>query len=124
MTPDTLLLISIGGEHLALTRAEFEQARARGRELMPATPPPTNTPADRILDAEGMAQETGVPASWFLEQARQGTIPHIRAGKYVRFQIAEVLDHLKASGRRATTITNISTTGTSCRRGKNSAGSV
>lgn len=104
-----MMLIPFGNEHLALTRAEFEQARARGRELMPATPPPTDAPVDCILDAEGMEKTIGIPASWFLEQSRKGLIPHIRAGKYVRFKLGEVLDHLKASDRRTTKITNIST---------------
>ena len=108
---ESLVLIPFGGEILALSHDEFEQARARGRELMPvqAASVPART-EDRILDAEGMERETAIPASWFLEQARQGKLPHIRAGKYVRFQLAEVLDHLKASGRRTgTKITNIET---------------
>jgi hypothetical protein len=46
-----------------------------------------------------MEAETGIPASWFLEQARKGRIPHIRAGKYVRFKLGEVLDYLKVTSR-------------------------
>jgi len=38
-----------------------------------------------------MNKETGIPRTWFLEQARQNKIPHLRAGKYVRFKLSEVI---------------------------------
>jgi hypothetical protein len=50
-----------------------------------------------LLDAEGMERATSIPASWFLEQARQGNLPHVRAGKYVRFRLADVLAALEAA---------------------------
>lgn len=94
------ILIAFGSEYLALTSEQFETARQRGREIMPTSV--MREPLiqeDAILDAEGIEKRTGVPASWWLEQARQGAIPHIRAGKYVRFRLNEALDAL-ASGAR------------------------
>jgi hypothetical protein len=99
---ESLVLIPFGSEFLALTHEEFEQARARGRELMPATSPPTDTPADRILDADGMASMTGVPASWFLEAARRGDIPALRFGKYCRFSVGDVLATLTVTRGKVT----------------------
>ena len=93
---EAMVLIPFGSEYLALTRGEFEQARARGRELVgkPAThesaPPP-----DEVLTAEQMSERTNIPASWFYEASRQGKIPCIKAGKYTRFRLNETLDALK-----------------------------
>lgn len=94
------VLIPFQGELLALDRATFDEARQRGRDLMPSptTLSPTVTLAE-ILDAEGMQARTGIPASWFLEQARRNAIPHLRAGKYVRFSVADVLAAL-SNGKR------------------------
>ncbi len=96
------VLLPFGGEFLALTHEQFEEARRRGRSLVPLAAAPAYVPqVDQLLDSEGMQTATGVPASWFLEQARQGNIPHIRAGKYVRFRLNEVLEALKSDPRHA-----------------------
>lgn len=88
-----MVLIPFGNERLALTREEFEQAMKRGRELMPNQTPSTPAHAeDRIVDAEGASVITDVPATWFMEQARQEAIPHMRFGKYVRFKLSELLE--------------------------------
>ena len=41
---------------------------------------------DRLLDAREVAEWLGVPVSWVRESTRSGTIPHVRLGRYVRFQ--------------------------------------
>jgi hypothetical protein len=38
-----------------------------------------------------MQARTSIPASWFLEQARKETVPHVRLGKYVRFRATDVI---------------------------------
>jgi excisionase family DNA binding protein len=38
-----------------------------------------------LLDAKAAGALLGVPRSWVLEQARHDRIPHIRLGRYVRF---------------------------------------
>jgi excisionase family DNA binding protein len=39
-----------------------------------------------LLDAKAAAELLGVPASWVLAEARADRIPHVRLGKYVRFE--------------------------------------
>lgn len=99
MTRMSDVAIPFGAHVLLLTTEQFNEALRRGKELLPQ--PTAHTPAsNEVLDADGMAKRTGIPASWFLEQARQNEVPHIRAGKYVRFRPQEVLDALKVEGRR------------------------
>jgi excisionase family DNA binding protein len=51
---------------------------------------------ERLLDAGAVAQRLGVPTSWVAEQARSGTIPHLRLGRYVRFEWPAVVEWLEA----------------------------
>ncbi len=87
----TDILIPFGNRCLALTQDELATALARGQEILSWPSADEVVVEDKILDAEGVHELTGIPASWFLEQARQGNIPHLRAGKYVRFRLREVL---------------------------------
>jgi hypothetical protein len=91
--PCAMVLVPFGSEFLALSPVQLHEALERGRELMPnkAQSAPAHAD-DRIVDAEGAAVITGVPASWFEEQARRNTIPHLRFGKYPRFRVSEVLE--------------------------------
>lgn len=50
---------------------------------------------DRLLNAKEVAELLSVPASWPLEQARAGNIPHVRLGHYVRFRREAVLAWLE-----------------------------
>ena len=43
-----------------------------------------------LLDAKGAAELLNVPASWVLSEARANRIPHVRLGRYVRFDAAEL----------------------------------
>ena len=45
-----------------------------------------------LLDANGAAELLNVPASWVLAEARANRIPHIRLGRYVRFDADELRD--------------------------------
>lgn len=40
----------------------------------------------RLVDAATAAALLGVPTSWVLAEARRNRIPHVRLGKYVRFE--------------------------------------
>lgn len=51
-----------------------------------AAPPP-----EADLDAKGAAALLALPASWVEKAARENRIPHVRHGKYVRFQRAELV---------------------------------
>ena len=55
----------------------------------------------RLLTAEEIAEQLGVPKGWPLEQARAGNIPHVRLGRYVRFDEDDVtawVESLKTGG--------------------------
>lgn len=43
-----------------------------------------------LIDAGGAAEMLGVPKSWVLAEARADRIPHVRLGRYVRFEPAEL----------------------------------
>lgn len=96
-----LITIMFGQDPLAFTPEEFRAGFERGRKIFPAHNGQTGlgSNAERILTAEQAQAETGIPSSWFLESARQGKIPHVRAGKYVRFQLSEVLKVLEVRRR-------------------------
>lgn len=89
-----MIVIPFGSDYLALEDDEFETARQRGQVLMPTVTPSVNGVL-QIVDAAGAETATGVPASWWLEAARRGDVPHIRLGKYVRFDLAEAVDAAK-----------------------------
>ena len=58
--------------------------------------------SDRLLDAHEVADRLNVPVSWVRESVRSEAIPHIRLGRYARFDWPEVeawLDGCKKPGR-------------------------
>lgn len=93
------VLVPFGDRVLALSEDALQEALATGDALTGRTAATPEQPADVVLDAAGMESRTGVPASWWAEAARRGDVPHIRAGKYVRFRLNEALEAL-ASGVR------------------------
>jgi len=48
-----------------------------------------------LLTPEKLAGRLNVPRSWVYEQTRQGNIPTHRLGRYIRFDLHEVLASLK-----------------------------
>lgn len=46
------------------------------------------TPA--LIDAGQAADLLGVPTTWVLAEARADRIPHVRLGRYVRFEAAQL----------------------------------
>ncbi len=100
MSDEALVLVPLpDGRALALELDEYRRAIERGHELIPATgqaQESAEATADEVLDAHGMESRTGVPASWWLEAARRGDVAHLRAGKYVRFEVGKALEGLRA----------------------------
>lgn len=58
----------------------------------------------RLVDAAQAGGLLGVPKSWVLAEARADRIPHVRLGRYVRFEPAE-LERWWAARRRGPTAT-------------------
>jgi hypothetical protein len=44
----------------------------------------------RLVDAKAAGALLGVPGSWLLAQARRDKVPHVRLGKYVRFDPSDL----------------------------------
>lgn len=48
-----------------------------------------------LLTPERLADQLKVPTSWVYEQSRQGNIPTHRLGRYIRFNLFEVIESQK-----------------------------
>ncbi len=48
---------------------------------------------DQLITVHELAQRLNVPASWIYRRTRLGqeAIPHVKVGKYVRFDLAQVI---------------------------------
>lgn len=104
MEKDDLILLPLGPYCLALSREEFEKAIKLGSEIVGTVKTETTIAdtQDKLYTADQIAEMTQIPISWFLEQARQGKIPHVRAGKYVRFRMKDLIEALEIRpGHRA-----------------------
>jgi excisionase family DNA binding protein len=51
-----------------------------------------------LLTSEELAEKLKLPVSWVYEQSRQGKIPTHRLGRYIRFDLQEVIDSQKKKG--------------------------
>jgi excisionase family DNA binding protein len=52
-----------------------------------------------LLDAKQAATLLNVPASWVLAEARADRIPHVRLGRYVRFDADELTEWWRSRAR-------------------------
>lgn len=52
--------------------------------------PESPAEAPSLLTAEAMEERTGIPASWWMTQARERRLPFRKLGRYVRFDPVEV----------------------------------
>jgi len=50
-----------------------------------------------LIDADALAKRLSVPVSWVYEASRQNNIPTHRVGKYIRFDLNEVLESQKTN---------------------------
>lgn len=50
-----------------------------------------DTAPKELLTPEELAEKIKVPVSWVYEQSRQNSIPTHRLGRYVRFNLQEVI---------------------------------
>ena len=51
----------------------------------------TRNGASALLDANGASALLSVPATWLLAEARADRVPHVRLGRYVRFDPDDLL---------------------------------
>ena len=50
---------------------------------------------ERLLTADEVAERLSVPVTWIREQTRADAMPHLRLGRYVRFEWLEVVAWLE-----------------------------
>jgi excisionase family DNA binding protein len=65
----------------AVVREEIKTASANGNK--------------ELLEPEELAARLRVPVSWVYEQSRQGNIPTHRLGRYIRFDLNQVIESQK-----------------------------
>jgi hypothetical protein len=90
-----LYVLPFGDWVIALTYEEFQAALERGRELVEstATGSPSGAPEPLLTAAEIAAVTPGIPSAWYLEHARQGQIPYVKLGRYIRFRLGRIIEH-------------------------------
>ena len=49
----------------------------------------------KLIGVNELAEILGVPPSWIYHRSRMNKIPMIRVGKYIKFNLDEVMDWLK-----------------------------
>src|SRR3972149_8492282 len=104
---EDLILIPCGNIFLALSQESFKKAVTLGQEVLGIVQEPSGiNETVNLLDAEEAGKAAGIPASWFLEAARQDKIPHIKMGKYVRFRLSDVLQALEVRPRQEAKVTS------------------
>jgi excisionase family DNA binding protein len=54
-----------------------------------------NTNPKELLAPEELARRLNLPVSWVYEQSRHGKIPTHRIGRYIRFDLLEVIESQK-----------------------------
>jgi excisionase family DNA binding protein len=63
--------------------------------------------SDRLLNGAEVAELLAVPESWVREHTRNGSMPHIQLGRYIRYRRETVLgwiDSLENSGGRVSRV--------------------
>jgi hypothetical protein len=90
---DALVIVPSPIGMLALTPAQIAEAVERAKVILPREHPASAaTPGvEPLVDAARLGELTGVPGSWWAEQARQEQLPHFKFGRYTRFRLSEVL---------------------------------
>jgi excisionase family DNA binding protein len=69
---------------------EIEDHVAAAQAEHAAQADPAHPSVAPLLDAKGAAALLNVPPTWVLAEARADRIPHVRLGRYVRFDAAEL----------------------------------
>ena len=111
------VLIPFGNRLLCLSREAFEAALREGpavagtifeAEDAAAAARPQEAVGSCLLSAKAAAVVLSVEPQWLLRQARERRIPHLRVGRYVRFDPAAIAEY--CARRPQPTATAISAT--------------
>jgi predicted DNA-binding transcriptional regulator AlpA len=79
---------------IALSMDELREARSAAEKILDDAISAQNqdeaADATTLLDAQAIADLYSMDPSWFLTRARDNRMPHVRIGKYVRFDPEEI----------------------------------
>ena len=88
---------------IALTLEELEASKERvssaGIVGTPKSYEPTVSQL-KLLSADAIARQFDMEATWFLTRARENRLPHVRLGKYVRFDPNEIREFFSRGSDR------------------------
>jgi excisionase family DNA binding protein len=93
---DRVLVPLPDGRWLAIAADAFAEALVAGAEAMGVAGNASGNASElttQLMTAEELAARLKVDASWVLTSARLNEIPCVRLGKYVRFDLAAVIQH-------------------------------
>lgn len=82
VNPPTLLAEALAAILKPIVKEAVQEAMNGHREI-------------QLLTPEELAERVKLPVSWVYEQSRQGNIPTHRLGRYIRFDVREVLETRK-----------------------------
>jgi excisionase family DNA binding protein len=108
-------LVVLGNRLLCLSREAFEAGLREGAavagtifpgDAAAAAAQPQEAVGSGLLSAEAAAAMLSVDAQCLLRQAREGRIPHVRLGRYVRFDPAAIAAYCACLPRPPATATS------------------
>ena len=79
---------AFGGSDGSAGGLDQDAIKALAAELAPLIAKKAST---GLIDADAAGELLGVPSSWMLAEARAERVPHLRLGRYVRFDAGELL---------------------------------
>ena len=91
---DSIVVPLPDGRWLALDRPALDAALAAGAEMALQPMVAVYPASPRLLTSAQLADQLNVPATWLEEAARRSEVPCVRLGKYLRFDIDEVMSSL------------------------------
>lgn len=101
---EAIVVLATSMGTIALRMGDLVVARSTANELVPLSGPSHSRSAEtspvQLVDANQIALQFSVDAEWFRARAREGRIPHVRIGKYVRFDPVEIRDFFRQNPDR------------------------
>ena len=102
--PEAIVILATSVGTIALRMDDLVVAQSMANDLVTRSKTShslrTETPPVQLVDAKQIALQFSVDAGWFRTRAREGRIPHVRIGKYVRFDPLEIRDFLRQNPER------------------------
>ena len=86
-------------DHLARKKSQ-QLAPERPDDRLSKTESPPVSPSNKLLTVQQLADALNVPSSWIYQRTRLGpqAIPFVRVGKYLRFDLEQVIAFFKNKG--------------------------